>query len=348
MQFSFNKAAISATGRLLQISKELREHRLLSYGVPFLTIGVATAVQWLAYDEYNGTMFLTIYPAVIVTALIGGLGPGFLAAVLAGISQWSLFIPDFRWLAVASYACDATLCLMLIALVNRTLDGLLANVEQEKQANQYQCLLAKELHHRMQNVFAVIQAVIHFSLSGEGPIEKSAIKQRLIGRLQSMSAANRAIIDSMEHGVRLMDLINSEIRGLESRFDISGAAELMLAPQMTQNLALILHELVTNALKYGALSVAHGRVTLQLDWTSSILTVHWQEHRGAPALPPSASGFGGHILGSFARSFCQEVDSRYANNGFSYRIRVHSDQLRCPDENTPDRAAPDSALGATA
>jgi two-component sensor histidine kinase len=258
-----------------------------------------------------------------------------------------LFIPHFHWFAVASYAFDSLLCVMLIALINRTLDGLVANVEQEKQAVQYQCLLAKELHHRIQNVFAVIQAVIHFSLPGEGSIEKSEIKQRLMGRLQSMSAANRSITDSMEGGVCLMDLINSEIDGMESRFDISEGTELMLAPQMTQNLALILHELVTNSLKYGALAVAHGRVTLKLDWTSSTLTIRWQEHHGAPASPPSTSGFGGYILGNFARSFCQEVDTCYANDGFSYRIRVHSDQIRCPHENIADEAAADFALRAT-
>ena len=72
MQFSFNKFSISTTGRLLQIAKQLRERRHFGYGAAFLTIGGATAVQWLAYDEYSGTTFLTIYPAVIVTTLIGG------------------------------------------------------------------------------------------------------------------------------------------------------------------------------------------------------------------------------------------------------------------------------------
>jgi two-component sensor histidine kinase len=338
-RFSFNKAAISATGRLLQISKHLREHRLLGYGAAFLIIGVATTVEWLTYDEYRGT-FSTAYPLISVAALIGGIGPGFLSAILAGISRWGLFSPHFHWFSGASYAFDAILCVMLIALVNRTLDGLLADIEQEKQAGHCQHLLAMELHHRIQNIFAVMQAVIHFSLTGEGPIQKSVIKQRLMSRLQSMSAANRSITDSMESGVCLMDLINSEICGLESRFDIRPRSGLMLAPQMTQNLALILHELVTNALKYGALSVAHGRVKLQLDWTSSVLTVHWQEHHGLPAMPPSTSGFGGYILGNFARTFCQEVDACHADGGFSYRVRIHSDQLRCLDANTPDRAEP--------
>jgi hypothetical protein len=65
-------------------------------------------------------------------------------------------------------------------------------------------------------------------------------------------------------------------------------------------------------------------------------------------LPPTTSGFGGYILGNFARSFCQEVDTRYANDGLSYRIRAHSDQIRCPDKNIPDGSAGDSALRATA
>ncbi len=64
----------------------------------------------------------------------------------------------------------------------------------------------------------MIQAVIRFSLPGEGMVRESAVKQRLMDRLQSMSATNRAITDSMGDGVRLNDLISSEIRGFESQF----------------------------------------------------------------------------------------------------------------------------------
>jgi two-component sensor histidine kinase len=68
------------------------------------------------------------------------------------------------------------------------------------------------LHHRIQNLFTVIQAVIRFSLPGEGMVLESAVKQRLMDRLQSMSTTNRAITDSMGDGVRLKDLISSEIK----------------------------------------------------------------------------------------------------------------------------------------
>jgi two-component sensor histidine kinase len=248
---------------------------------------------------------LTIYPAVILTTLVGGLGPGLLSAVLAGASQWGWFIPTLRWFAVASYAFDATVCVLLIVFINQSLDLLVVNIDQEKRAKQHQYLLATELHHRIQNLLTVVQAVIRFSLPGDAMVQSSAIKQRLMDRLQSMSAANRAITDSMGDGVRFTNLMADEIRGFESRFETSGANGLVLGPQMTQNFSLIVHELLTNALKHGALSVPRGRVSLQLDWASPVLTFTWQEHDGPPVAPPSSSGFGSRILQTFAKSFAR-------------------------------------------
>jgi two-component sensor histidine kinase len=339
----FGKPGVSAAVRILQISKQLRQQPVLGYATAFISVGVASGLQWLAQDEYAGSPFLTIYPAVIVTALVGGTGAGFLAAGLAGASQWGFFIPTFRWVAFLSYAFDATVCVMLIDFINRTLDILLINIDREKQAKQHQYLLAKELHHRIQNLFTVIQAVIRFSLPGEGMVQESAVKQRLMDRLQSMSITNRAITDSMGDGVRIKDLINSEIHGFESQFEITGAPGVVLGPQMTQNLSLILHELLTNALKYGALSVPQGRVSLRLDWTSWVLTFIWQEHGGPPVTPPDGSGFGGRILGAFARSFCQHVDISYAPAGLRYRLQIHSDQNSCVEPTLVGAMSTDAA-----
>ena len=332
MQLSpFNKTGAPAVGRILQVSTRLRQHRSLGYAVAVLAVGVAVLLQWLGQEQYGGAPFLTIYPAVILATLIGGLGPGILAAVLAGVSQWGVFIPTLRWVALVSYVFDATLCVLLIVFINRTVDLLLLNIDREKQAKQHQHLLAAELHHRIQNLFTVIQAVIRFSLPGDGLVREPVIKQRLMNRLQSMSATNRAITDSMGDGVRLSDLINSEIRGFESRFDISGALFMVLGPQLTQNIALILHELVTNALKYGALSAPRGRVSLRLDWLAPVLTFTWQECDGPPAAPPDSAGFGSRILGDFARSFCRKVEASYEPSGFRYELQIDADQIRSLD-----------------
>jgi len=324
--FSSTGAAVAV--RVLQAAKSVRHYPSLGYATAFATVGLATLIQWLAQAQYAGAPFLMVYPAMILAALFGGRGPGFLAAVLAGACQWSLFIPTLQWPAVATYALDASVCVMLVDYVNRTVDLLRANIDQEKQAKQHQYLLAKELHHRIQNLFTVMQGVIRFSLPGEGTIQEAPTRDRLVDRLQSMSAANRAITDSMGDGVRLLDLINGEIRGFESRVEISGGSGLVLGPQMTQDFSLILHELVTNALKYGALSVAKGRVGIRFDWVPSVLTFTWQESGGPAVTEPSSTGFGSRILGRFAKSFCQNVESRYDSRGFRYELQIESDQIR--------------------
>lgn len=323
----FNKSGAATAISILQLAQRLRQKALLGYAMAFLTIGLATLLQWAALQQYAGSPFLTIYPAVILAALFGGRGPGFLAAALAGTSQWGLFIPTLHWLAVASYALDATICVMLIDYINRTLDLLLANIAREQQAKQHQLILSKELHHRIQNLFTVIQGVIRFSLPADGMISAAAVKDQLTDRLQSMSAANRAITDSLGEGVDLLDLIDSEIRGFKSQVDVTGGAGLLLSPQMTQDLSLILHELVTNALKYGALSVAQGQISLRLDWASPVLTMDWREHGGPPVTPPRGSGFGSRLLGAFAKSFCQSVDASYPPSGFRYVLQIQSDQI---------------------
>ena len=342
----FGKPGVAAAIRILQISKQLRQQPALGYATAFVSVGAASGLQWLAQNQYAGSPFLTIYPAVIVTALVGGTGAGFVAAGLAGATQWGFFIPTFHWLAFLSYAFDATVCVMLIDFINRTLDILLVNIDREKQAKQHQYLLAKELHHRIQNLFTVIQAVIRFSLPGEGMVQESVVKQRLMDRLQSMSTTNRAITDSMGDGVRLKDLISTEIQGFESQFEVSGAPGVVLGPQMTQNLSLILHELLTNALKYGALCGPQGRVSLRLDWTSWVLTFIWQERGGPSVTPPDSSGFGSRILGAFARSFCQNVDISYDPGGLRYMLQIHSDQNSLVEPTLVGAISPDAAVSA--
>lgn len=344
---AFNEAGIAAAIRILQVSKQLRQRQAIGYVAAFVSVALASLLQWAVPDGYGGAPFLTIYPAVILTTLIGGLGPGFVSAVLAGLSQWLWFIPTLHWFAVLTYVFDATVAVLLIVFINRTLDLLVAGIDLEKQAKQHQYLLATELHHRIQNLFTVIQAVIRFSLPGEGTIDKSVIKQRLSDRLQAMSATNRAITDSMGDGVRLIDLIRSAIRGFESRIEIAGSPGMVLGPQMTQNFSLILHELLTNALKYGALSVPQGRVSLRLDWSSWVLIFIWQEHGGPSVAPPASAGFGSRILGDFAKTFCENVQASYEPDGFRYSLQIRSDPNRLAEPSLDATTASDSIVAAT-
>lgn len=335
--FSHNGAPqIMAVVRVL---RRLRANPILGYAAAILVIGAATAVQWLLRTQLAGAPFLTIYPGIIITTAIGGLGPGLLAAALSGASQFGLFIPGHHWVAVGTYAVDATLCVLLSVVVNRTVDVLWTNAELEKQANQHQFVIARELHHRIQNLFAVIQGIIRFSIPATGAIEAGELRERLVERLQSMAVANRAITDSIGEGVPLFELVKTEIRGVQPRVELSGASDVVLSARMTQNLSLIIHELVTNALKHGALSVPEGHVSVRVDWEPPVLTFVWQERRAPARTQAGSAGFGSRLLSRFAESFCQAVDAAYGPDGLRYALKIRSDDITSLSAERQIRAA---------
>jgi len=143
----------------------------------------------------------------------------------------------------------------------------------------------------------------------------------------------------MGEGVSLIELVKTEIRGFQPRFDLSGSADVVLSPKMTQNFSLIIHELLTNALKHGALSVPQGRVSVRLLWSEPMLTFVWQEQQ-APARPQQGnSGFGSLLLGAFAKNFCQAVDAAYGADGLRYTLKIQSDEVRSLTADRPALAA---------
>ena len=323
-----NKDA-SVTLRIMLLLRRLRAYPVFGFGVAVLAVGFASALQWLLREQFADAPFLTIYPAVIVATLVGGLAPGLFSAILAGVSQFGLFIPSFHWVAAGAYAFDATVCVLLIVLINETMDILWMNAEREKQAKQHQFVIASELHHRIQNLFMVIQGIVRFSIPATGSIEAAGLRDRLLERLQSMAVAQRAITDSMGEGVSLLELVRTDIHGFQSKFELSADAEVLLSPKMTQNFALVLHELLTNALKHGALSVPEGRVSIHVDCQAPVLTFIWREQRAPARAAMGSSGFGSLLLGNFAKSFCQSVDACYGPDGLRYTLRIQSNEIRC-------------------
>jgi two-component sensor histidine kinase len=309
---------------VLRAVRVFRGYPAIGYITAIASIGLATAVQWAARDLYEGAPFLTIYPAIVLTTFVGGYRAGLLSALLAGISQWYLFIPEPNSFAIITFVLDAILCVALIEYINRSL-------EHETQAKEHQTFLKYEMHHRMHNLFAVIQSVIRFSLpNNDVPVFPSVIEDRLFGRLQAMFDANRYVSDATGN-VALLDLIRGQIRGFGSRIAIRGRPFLLLDPQMTQNFSLIIHELVTNSLKYGALSVADGRVQIDLAEARRGVVFDWIETDGPVVKAPSSDngargGFGSHILGPFARGFCTDVKISYEPVGLRYSLRLPRDQ----------------------
>jgi two-component system, chemotaxis family, CheB/CheR fusion protein len=165
-----------------------------------------------------------------------------------------------------------------------------------KQAEEAQRLLALEVDHRSKNLLALVQATVHFS-AAETP---GAIKSAIEGRLHALSNVHTLLANSRWTGADLRTLVTDELnpycaRGT-SRADVEGP-DLTLKPQSAQLIAMALHELTTNAVKYGALSVPTGRV--RVEWSHSAnenLVLRWIETGGPPVKPPTRQGFGSRVL----------------------------------------------------
>jgi PAS domain S-box-containing protein len=169
-------------------------------------------------------------------------------------------------------------------------------------------LLLAELNHRVKNTLAVVQAVAHqtFKDSEASPAARKAFE----GRLFALSAAHNLLTESNWENASLERLAVDALQvgaSNKTRVSLSGPA-VMLPPKEAVAIVMALHELCTNAVKYGALSNDTGRI--ELDWTGAEgreprLKLSWREHGGPPVSPPQHRGFGSFLL---ERSLAQDLD----------------------------------------
>lgn len=175
------------------------------------------------------------------------------------------------------------------------------DITELKLAEAHQTLLMQELAHRMKNTIALVQAVAAQTMRNAVSLE--AAGEALSARLLALAKAHDVLLQGSFARASLVGLVAGAISlhddGVIGRFRIEGA-DLTLGPRHGLTLALMLHELGTNAAKYGALSVAGGKVGIT--WTvidaegGPRLRFRWEETGGPPVTPPTHSGFGTRLI----------------------------------------------------
>ncbi len=183
----------------------------------------------------------------------------------------------------------------------RLFTGILRNISERKRSDERQLLLMAEIDHRAKNLLASIQAMVLLTKPHARSVSDYA--DTLIGRLHAMARAHDLLAREEWQGARLHDLIRNEF---EAYVSTDGAAlaisgdDLLLRPRPAQALSLALHELTTNAAKYGALSVPGGRVTIRssVERTAAEPTFQltWTESGGPVVTPPGQRGFGSVVI----------------------------------------------------
>jgi two-component sensor histidine kinase len=164
-----------------------------------------------------------------------------------------------------------------------------------KEAEQRQRLLALELKHRMKNTVAMIQAIANQTIRG-GP-EMDAIMEAFTGRLNTMASAQDILTQTVWARASLAGLVEESLKGHSdlSRFRIDGP-KVELSSRTALAMALALHELATNATKYGALSQDSGRIDVTWSVTDGEFKFGWRESGGPPVQTPTRRGFGSRMI----------------------------------------------------
>jgi PAS domain S-box-containing protein len=170
-----------------------------------------------------------------------------------------------------------------------------------KQSETQISILAREAEHRAKNVLATVQAIVHLTQSDTPEDLKHAIE----GRIQALANVHALFVESRWSGAELHNLVMQELSPYcqegETRARIDGPT-MMLDPAAAQTIAVTLHELATNAAKYGALSVKTGHV--QVEWSRAPdgrLLLRWSETGGPSVKPPTRQGFGTRVMEGMIR-----------------------------------------------
>ena len=178
----------------------------------------------------------------------------------------------------------------------KSVKGLTIDVTSRKRAEEHQNILMAELDHRVKNVLARVSVVAGATRRGSRSMDE--LVGTLDGRIRSMALAHNLLSESRWLGVGLRNLVRNQLAPYAMDAVTISGVDAVLSPATTQALAMVLHELVTNAAKYGGLSTPLGRVSVS--WEQIMgengersLMILWQERGGPPvAAEPTRSGFG--------------------------------------------------------
>jgi two-component sensor histidine kinase len=200
----------------------------------------------------------------------------------------------------------------------------LQDVTERKAAERRQKLLIDELNHRVKNTLATVQSLA--SQTARSAPTPEVFQKSFEGRLIALSKAHDQLTMHHWENADLREVLTAGLApyGAGSEHVVLRGEDVLLRPRAVLTLAMAFHELITNAAKYGALSVAQGRVAIHWhpvcdDMGRTFLRIEWQEEGGPPAEPPERRGFGSRLI----------ENSIAAELGGSARLIFAREGLRC-------------------
>jgi two-component sensor histidine kinase len=302
---------------LARETNRLPPNSLRACAFAVVCVAVATMVRfaagWLGVD----VPFATYFPAVLIVAVLAGPAAAALAVALSGILAWWLFLPPYFRFAPLTFS-DAmnlglfalsALCIVYAAQKYRAAVQRLRDTERQRQ------LELRELEHRGKNTFAVVESIVRKTLEDQ-PDQADLIA----GRIHAVSSTNDIINRSEGHIATLDSILTNEFAPYDlSRLDWAGP-RIELPADTARAMALVIHELITNAAKYGALAAPTGRVNVRWTAEGRGVALDWIEAGGPQVQTPADYGFGSRLVVRTLQALSGSVEPHFDPAGLKCRI----------------------------
>jgi two-component sensor histidine kinase len=282
---------------------------LFAVGCFVLATGIHSAFRLIRPDL---AAYSTYYAAVFFATIVGGVASGLVALVLGGLAAWFIFEPSF--LTVRLPTSDMVTSLLLYVASSACIiwgaEGYRLVVRRLDEEKHYHRLVVNELNHRIKNKFATVHAVLGHELHAH-----REVWGKIAGRLRALAAADELLVNSDGQSAAIADILTAELSAYDaSRITVVGES-IRLPSKLVAMLALVFHELATNAAKYGALSHSSGCVRVSWHADGSLTRINWAETGGPEVLPPKRSGFGTKLLRHALDPFHGTVATTYDPTG---------------------------------
>lgn len=350
--------------RLIAVARSW--HLFVRIGIVTSAVAAATALQLPVEIVVPGEPFLLNFIIVITASIFLGPTAGLLAAAETSIVSLLFLEPSYSFrihqavdlLAIVVYAIAAVasaqaFCRFAEGALSERMEASSARHEQEEarerltevesmarslaESEARVRLLMREANHRAKNMLSLVQAIARQTAARD----RDEFIDRFTERLQALAATQDLLVRHKWQGIDMGDLVAAHIAhfaDLVGQRIAVGGPKLHLNAAASQALGLAIHELATNASKYGALSTRAGHVDINWRLDGETLTMNWVERDGPPVRQPERQGFGAIVTGAMVKqTLGSEVQLDYAPSGLTWH-------LTCPAASALELETPQRTL----
>ena len=299
--------------RLAELSTRIPPYSLDALAVAFVCLGAATVLRLVGSLTNSDFLFATYFPAILAAGLLAGIPAAVGVTIASTVIVRLFFVPTYFHSGSQNYGevIDFLLYLVSAALTISCAHYCRVVLKRLHKRNLTNEILAKELQHRSKNVCAAIDVIVRKSLADDP--ERAS---KVFGRIKAMMHANELLTASQPQLLTVKQLLLEAFAPCgEDRLQAFGP-EIALNPDTARHLILLVHELVTNAVKYGSLSRLSGCVLVGWREDRDAIILAWKEIGGPTIDLPQRVGFGSHLMAACIKALSGTMEQKFTPEGF--------------------------------